>query len=1577
MFASTTQQSLINTNDDPIGETKSNDTIYRTFSTSNPVVYNAYIQQQYGACWGTFEFEDCPSSYINNPRPFLYVDGNIPLGDIRRFMINEWHMQTANIIIPVLSNVTNYKPFKNTKTIEALKRGIKNIVNASEVWFITNGIDIGVPQLIGSAFREEIALRRAYDIWDTQLGREPKKRKRLILIGIVCDDVIIDAIDLRPGINKSKMEVKVPTRKRGNLSLNSDHTHFIIIREKAIGSASMNVGQNSAAADSDERQFEKLADSADSATNRFRERFENSLHQEALQQQATVSPNLFSPITDGAATTSPSSAHESNGCNEGGFPMVCTFVRGTPGTIKLLHTKIREEIPVVIFKGTGSVADIIAFAYEEFHAKSDKEFEDSYLKVELTQRLLNEYPALIDNHAVLGKNLETFVDIFLDNEFIPHRYLTSDELFNLFKNAKDRKFLKQTSWKGILGIAGDDEEIPQNFIDHHLNIIMKRLTGISGFFRPYEMDCNAVGIYFCDKTDKDIQQHRLKAEKKAIRYLIIYAVLMNRHQLAKIFWKHSLEPIPMALICYMMFKKLAIYCHDPTQRLRIEKQAKEFSDYAVGVLEKSFNEDQERTLAMLDDKNSDWNHMTTFELAYRADNRAFMVHPAYQKLVTQRFYDEITVRELSWGLFKCPDYLKIIISACLIFPMQFWISFSSIDQSPPTSKKANDMQKGKKLETYASEASVRNGDSLFRRPMSCFRRNDKLKNTIQQIKTLWNAPITKFYMNFVAYLVYLSFFTLAVMWPSCGNLWLDCFVWLWTASIAFENTRVAYVKFYSQNRLPLQRDIPDVIVQIIFLALYLSFRILGLWNFGTCRILTAKAIMGIGLIYYYYRILFVYFPVSSTLGPMMIRLRSMIMNDFFTFLQLFVIFMISSGVAITAVLYPHYPLGLDLFTKAFVFRGLMALFTTDMADLKNPHQSCSINVTSGIDRKYACLRLSHGPSFKYDRLSTYNRYGISSPECNQTSWIAWFLLIQYFFLAKRFLISLLTAMFSLTGARIQSQSEKIWMYNRYEIMIEYTKRPRLPPPLIVISYIGMLISKAGQCMFKWKEYLDKKSTQQARLQLSSHNVGGDSGYGASSATPLAVDMSNTSNNVNLNTDDLIDDSSSVSIENRSLVGRLLNCKPCRQMINHEKTKNQNAELHWVDNETSFYWEYKAKEFFAKTVETEKVQERLENLSKSVTDGKQDMNAVRKSLRQINDRIFSLEKMVTDSHILLEKLHATIYQKDKPLPKSQKYSHVLSRESPYIYTNEARFSVTEKYIPWTRQFDLYDPTLITLPKEHICFQDDERSFVEPNLLRLSSMRDELQPALDTIIEPSLMSLSSNDFIIPASEYKWNQVVELQLPDGKKMVIDRTTWVANPDEETSVTYRLDTQLFLPLNPIGRTGVRGRGALIRWGPNKSTIAIITRWKKHRDQCTLVDGTRILEAMPIHCQYFKSFARSDNNDDDQQNGFEAHMVYRGYIDDARNTDNAWVEAEIWNFHYGSNMSFPRLRNDSLVAWKDVTCNSRGFPVQMSILREISRIHHSYFDPFFDFPNLIGYAKHEDSSNIDNIVATSNHDED
>ena len=68
-------------------------------------------------------------------------------------------------------------------------------------------------------------------------------------------------------------------------------------------------------------------------------------------------------------STSPLIPLEMKPSSEDGFPTVYPLVRGTPGTMELLYRKIQQEIPAVILKGTGSAADIIAFAYEEINAK--------------------------------------------------------------------------------------------------------------------------------------------------------------------------------------------------------------------------------------------------------------------------------------------------------------------------------------------------------------------------------------------------------------------------------------------------------------------------------------------------------------------------------------------------------------------------------------------------------------------------------------------------------------------------------------------------------------------------------------------------------------------------------------------------------------------------------------------------------------------------------------------------------------------------------------------------------------------------------------------------------------------------------------------------------------------------------------------------------------------------------------------------------------------------------------------------------------------------------------------------------
>ena len=139
---------------------------------------------------------------------------------------------------------------------------------------------------------------------------------------------------------------------------------------------------------------EKLIDLADSATNRFRDRFENFLNRKVARQ---------TPITKSSS--------------EMGVPMVCTMLRGTLGTIEILYQKLQQEVPVIILKGTGSAADIIAYVYDEINAKSvlcvlffltcsvflrfrnNKNYEDDNLKTELTRRLLDEYPALKDNNT--------------------------------------------------------------------------------------------------------------------------------------------------------------------------------------------------------------------------------------------------------------------------------------------------------------------------------------------------------------------------------------------------------------------------------------------------------------------------------------------------------------------------------------------------------------------------------------------------------------------------------------------------------------------------------------------------------------------------------------------------------------------------------------------------------------------------------------------------------------------------------------------------------------------------------------------------------------------------------------------------------------------------------------------------------------------------------------------------------------------------------------------------------------------------------------------------------------------------
>ena len=66
---------------------------------------------------------------------------------------------------------------------------------------------------------------------------------------------------------------------------------------------------------------------------------------------------------------------------------------------------------------------------------------------------------------------------------------------------------------------------------------------------------------------------------------------------------------------------------------------------------------------------------------------------------------------------------------------------------------------------------------------------------------------------------------------------------------------------------------------MVFLIMYLVLRIIPHW-FHSADIVTSKVVLSIALIFFFYRLLGIYLPISPTLGPMLVRMNRMVRKKF-------------------------------------------------------------------------------------------------------------------------------------------------------------------------------------------------------------------------------------------------------------------------------------------------------------------------------------------------------------------------------------------------------------------------------------------------------------------------------------------------------------------------------------------------------------------------------------------------------------------------------------------------------------------------------------------------------------------------
>lgn len=199
----------------------------------------------------------------------------------------------------------------------------------------------------------------------------------------------------------------------------------------------------------------------------------------------------------------------------------------------------------------------------------------------------------------------------------------------------------------------------------------------------------------------------------------------------------------------------------------------------------------------------------------------------------------------------------------------------------------------------------------------------------------------------------------------------------------------------------------------------------------------------------------------------------------------------------------------------------------------------------------------------------------------------------------------------------------------------------------------------------------------------------------------------------------------------------------------------------------------------------------------------------------------------------------------------------------------------------------------------------------------------------------------------------------------------------------TYDLDKD-GLPKNPMGRTGIRGRGCLGRWGPNHAADPIVTRWR--RDDKGAVEkksGRPVLEFVSILRGDTKEWALPggmvDANEDvsltlrrefseeamdglsisaEERAKLDAKVaenfkngkdVYRGYVDDPRNTDNAWMETVAVNFHDETGEGLGKFAlnagDDAVgVKWTVVDSSLKLYASHRDFVEKAAKLHNAHW---------------------------------
>ncbi|EDO47658.1 predicted protein, partial [Nematostella vectensis] len=481
--------------------------------------------------------------------------------------------------------------------------------------------------------------------------------------------------------------------------------------------------------------------------------------------------------------------------------------------------------------------------------------------------------------------------------------------------------------------------------------------------------------------------------------------------------------------------------------------SREFYDIALGLLDECYKANDVLAQRLLIYHPVYWGGRTSLSLAVASRHEEFVAHSCCQKKLT-----EIWMGALKTGYNGSLKVLLGILFPPLIFALEFrsreemqrvpTTDDDSADDLPPDFDPYHHREPGS---AQYNDGYLGDGVAFVKNRKSSGNEEEpiveiRLLGLGKRIIGFYNAPITKFWSNLIVYLLFLVVFSHVILIelppvPSIEEWVLIGFVF----SLCAEEVRqVRVINVWNFSFFESSDWASNVWNLCDGFAMVLFFLAVGLrLNPGTLRI--GHLVYSLDIMLWIIRLLDI-FSVSKDLGPYVVMIGRMTI-DMMYFLVIMVVFLLAYGVAQQAILFPHEKPSWELITKIFFrpyFQVYGELFIEDVDYSSNSRET----------------------AFSTPKFDEYGGRLV-------TVIMAFYLLV-----ANILLLNLLIAIFNNTFSEVQANSNQIWKFQRFSLVMEYRQRPRLVPPFILIAHAhglakaiwkracGAPASRQADCKFK-------------------------------------------------------------------------------------------------------------------------------------------------------------------------------------------------------------------------------------------------------------------------------------------------------------------------------------------------------------------------------------------------------------------------------------------------------------------------------------------------------------------------------